>query len=310
MTALTMSGKSSPGDKSCQGCEAECECGIFAEHEVESRSESVFEFEQKPEIRVLKQFGFVHMHAVLHAVVGQGANIVPVCKPVHGHFSDLDKLSIAQLHRRCGMTDVLVVDPRSHQLPMHPHLPPALWLSEILQHMTEISRKTPERRVVWNFSENNLSFDHAKFMALWLQVPDTNLKLYALDLSFNCICVPDWASFAPLVGVLAKNVQYMHFGGNPLPALVEDPSLQTPDFERVSLGLAELPLAQNAWVDSWTTKARCFQQQAYGHLSHDTRYHAGTLAVAAICCTFYNLSPLMMLPDTCTGQMQINDTHV
>ena len=85
MTALTMSGKSSPGDKSCQGCEAEWECGIFApgqEHEVECRSESVFEFEQK-QIRVLKQFCFVHM-IMQHAVVGQGANIVPVCKPVHG----------------------------------------------------------------------------------------------------------------------------------------------------------------------------------------------------------------------------------
>lgn len=288
-----MSGKSSPGDKSCQGCEAACECGIFApgqEHEVESRSESVFEFEQKLEIRVLKQFCFVHM-IMQHAVVwARGQHCAGVQTRARTSFSDLDKLSIAQLHRRCGMTDVLVVDPRSHQLPMHPHLPPAFWLSEILQHMTEVSRKTPERRVVWNFSENNLSFDHAKFMALWLQVPDTNLRLYALDLSVNRICVPDWASFAPLVDVLAKNVQYMHFGGNPLPALVEDPVLQTPDFERVSLGLAELPLAQNAWVDSWTTKARCFQQQAYGQLSHDTRYHAGTLAVAAICCTFYNLS--------------------
>ena len=190
------------------------------------------------------------------------------------------------------MTDVLVVDPRSHQLPMHPHLPPAFWLSEILQRMTEISRKTPDRGVVRNFPEDKSSFDHAKFMALWLQVPDTDSKLHALDLSFNRISVLDWASFAPLVDVLSKNVQYMHFGGNPLPALVEDALLQTPGFKRVSLGLAELPLAQNTWVDSWTTNARCFQQQAYGQLSHDTRYHAGTLAVAvaAFCCSFYNVS--------------------
>lgn len=142
--------------------------------------------------------------------------------------------------------------------------------------MAKVSRKTPESRVVWNFSGNDLAFDHIKFMALWLQVPDTDLKLYALDLSSNRISVPDWACFVPLVDALSKNVQYMDFGGNLLPAITEDPLLQTPAFEKVSLGLAGHSLAQNAWVDSWTLRARCFQQQAYGLTSQDARYHAGT----------------------------------
>ena len=217
------------------------------------------------------------------------------------------------------MKEVIVVGPRSHQLPMHPHLPPTVWLPETLSLMAEVSRETPERRVVWNFSGNDLSFDHAKFVALWLQVPDTDLKLYALDLSFNRISVPDWASFVPLVNALSKNVQYMDFGGNLLPAIVEDPLLQTPVFEKVSLGLAGHPLAQNAWVHSWTLRARCFQQQAYGLASQDARYHAGMRALPAaascycrFCCTqSLSLSErLTMLPDICIGQMQINDTHV
>ena len=76
--------------------------------------------------------------------------------------------------------------------------------------------------------------------------------------------MPDWDCFVPLVEALLKNVQYMHFGGNPLPTIIEDPRLQTPGLEKVSLGLAETALAQNAWVDSWTIKARYFKQQAYG----------------------------------------------
>lgn len=136
--------------------------------------------------------------------------------------------------------------------------------------MAKASREIPGRRVVWNFSGNDLSFTHVKFMALWLQVPDTDMKLYALDLSFNRISAPDWASFVPLVDALSNNVEYMHFGGNPLPPIIQDPVLQTPEFEKVSLGLAG-PLAQNAWVDSWITKAKCFQEQAYGQSFHDTR---------------------------------------
>lgn len=147
-------------------------------------------------------------------------------------------------------------------------------MSGTLSMMAKVSRETPERRVVWNLSANDLSFDHVKFVALWLQVPDTNLQLYALDLSFNRISVPDWASFAPLVDALSANVQYMHFGGNPLPAIVEDPVLQRPVFHNVSLGLADHPYAQNAWVDSWTDRARRFRQQAYGQPLQGARYHA------------------------------------
>ena len=190
------------------------------------------------------------------------------------------------------MKDVLVVGPRSHQLPVHPHLPPTSWLTETLSLMTKFSRKTPERRVVWNFSGNDLSFEHVKFIALWLQVPDTDLKLYALDLSFNRISVPDWASFVPLVDALSKNVQYMDFRENLLLAIIEDSLLQTPVFEKVSLGIAGHPLAQNAWVDSWTLRARCFQQQVYGLTLQDASYHAGTRALAAAascCCRFCSI---------------------
>ena len=141
--------------------------------------------------------------------------------------------------------------------------------------MAKVSQEMPERRVVWNLSATDLSFDHVKFMALWLQVPDTKLKLYALDLSHNRISVPDWASFAPLVDALSSNVQYMHFGGNPLPAIIENPILQRPVFHNVSLGLADHAYTQNAWVDSWIDRARQFRQHAYGQALQGSRYHAG-----------------------------------
>ncbi|DBA67609.1 TPA: hypothetical protein ACH3X2_001349 [Trebouxia sp. C0005] len=162
------------------------------------------------------------------------------------------------------MKDLFVVGPKSHRLPVQPHLPPESWLGETLSLMAKVSRQLPEHRVVWNFSGSDLSFEHVKFMALWLQVPDTRLKLYALDLSFNRISVPDWASFVPLVDTLSRSVQYMFFEGNRLPAIIQDPLLQTAAFEKVSLGIAEHPLAQNAWADSWTIRARHFQQQVYG----------------------------------------------
>ena len=126
--------------------------------------------------------------------------------------------------------------------------------------MSEVTQKTPATRLVWNFSETTLSFDHVKFMALWLQVPDTNMlgPFFQLDQRARL------GLLGPACGSPVKNVQYMHFGGSPLPTIIEDPMLQTPGLEKVSLGLAETALAQNAWVDSWTTKARYFKQQAYG----------------------------------------------
>ena len=71
----------------------------------------------------------------------------------------------------------------------------------------------------------------------------------------------------------------MLFEKNRLPTIIQDPLLQTAAFEKVSLGIAEHPIAQNAWADSWTSRARHFQQQVYGQPFRD-RYYAANFAFA------------------------------
>lgn len=114
-----------------------------------------------------------------------------------------------------------------------------------------------------NLSYSNLSFEHAKYIAAWLQVPGRDLRLYALDFSFNRIEAPSWAAFVPLLEWLRPYVRHMDFAGNCLPTIFELDLLTRPVFQHVSLGLATEQLTLSAWVNRWIMQARHFWELAY-----------------------------------------------
>ena len=98
------------------------------------------------------------------------------------------------------MSDTGVLCPQSHNLqPVSLSLPPAKGLYDVLESLQEFTTNRPSASVICNLSCSNLSFEHAKYIAACLQVPGRNVRLYALDLSFNRIDAPSWAAFVPLL---------------------------------------------------------------------------------------------------------------
>jgi len=124
---------------------------------------------------------------------------------------------------------------------------------------------------VVNLSHSDLSLEHVKHLAAWLQVPGRNLRLFALDLSFNRIESPTWAAFVPVVTWLRPYVAHMDFGGNCLPAIIEIDLLKEPPLQCVSLSLALNQLSQVDWVNRWDKQAREFRALAYGCPLDDPR---------------------------------------
>lgn len=100
-------------------------------------------------------------------------------------------------------------------------LPPAKGLYHIPEPLQEFTTNRPSASVVCNLSYSNLSFEHPKYRAAWLQVPGRNLRLYVLGLSFNRIEAPSWAAFVPLLEWLRPYVCHMDFAGNHLPTIIE-----------------------------------------------------------------------------------------
>ena len=198
------------------------------------------------------------------------------------------------------MSNVEVFCPHScGQQPIALHLPPSKGLYDTLRSLENFKADKPFARIVCNFSFNNLSFEHAKHLAAWLQVPGRNLHLYALDLSFNRIVAPTWAAFVPLVSWLRPYVDYMDFGGNYLPALVEIDLLKEPIFQGVSLATAlqDAKLTPSSWVRQWDKQARDFRLLSYGCAPNDPRcgikskqslclYRAQLHLRTAVCCRY------------------------
>lgn len=120
------------------------------------------------------------------------------------------------------------------------------------------------RRLVCDFSNNNFTLEDLQALAQWLQQPSINVKIFALDLSFNRIQPPSWDAFLPLVQKLSLYAKHMDFGGNLLPPLREsEPSLKSLT-NKVSLSVTYHSQAGDPWVDSWTQKSRKFKELAYG----------------------------------------------
>lgn len=145
------------------------------------------------------------------------------------------------------------------------HPKPSEVLQTLLFALTQFVLEAQPARVVCDLANNNLTFDHILCIAEWLTQPGRNIQLYALDLCFNRIHVPDWKTFLPLVQKLSERVELMEFGGNYLPAVLEsDTVLQNPVFNRVSLTPPYRLLSGLEWQDSWTRKAHKFRLAAYG----------------------------------------------
>ena len=72
-------------------------------------------------------------------------------------------------------------------------------------------------RFVCDFSSNDLSLNDVNRFAAWLE--GSSLKIYALDLSFNCIFSESWESILQVAGRLGAHVDNLQLGGNYLPAL-------------------------------------------------------------------------------------------
>lgn len=139
-------------------------------------------------------------------------------------------------------------------------------LLEISDFYTKHVLVWPEasRRLVCDFSNNNFDLQHIEILAQWLQQPTTNVEIYALDLSFNCIQCPSWAEIVPLVKTLSKHVQHLDLAGNYLPPLLEsDKSLKLLP-SSVSLSVPNHSQCGHPWVGSWTERSQQFKQLAYG----------------------------------------------
>ena len=117
-------------------------------------------------------------------------------------------------------------------------------------------------RLVCDFSNNNFGLQHVEALAQWLQT--TDVKIYALDLSFNRIQCPSWGAFVPLVNSLLKHIQHLDFGGNYLPPILESDESLKLLHSSVSLSVPYHSQCDHPWVDTWTERSKQFKWLAYG----------------------------------------------
>ena len=138
-----------------------------------------------------------------------------------------------------------------------------LELTDFYEHHVQIFPPS-SRRLVCDLSHNNFTLPHLEHLTHWLEQPSRNIKVYALDLSFNRIQSTCWQDFLPLVKRLSEYVHYMDFGGNYLPPLLETDHTLSFSHCNVSLSVPYHSQCGNAWIDSWANKAREFREIAYG----------------------------------------------
>ena len=127
------------------------------------------------------------------------------------------------------------------------------------------------RRLVCDFSNNKFSLEHLEALVSWLQQPSNNIKIYALDLSFNRIQPASWEAFVPLIKKLNLYAQHMDFGGNYLPPLLESEQSLKSLPNTVSLSVTYHSQSGDPWVASWTQKSKQFKELAYG--SYQMRWY-------------------------------------
>lgn len=120
-----------------------------------------------------------------------------------------------------------------------------------------------ERYIVCDLSSNNMTLQHASYLASWLQ--EQKIHLYALDMSFNRIYSADWGPVVKLIQALWVSVELIELSGNYLPALLNTPELRVlQETQRVSLALPVCGDGTDSWVQGWTDVAKQFWLKAYG----------------------------------------------
>ena len=169
---------------------------------------------------------------------------------------------------RCNLPPVLeYLDPEQALRPT---------LSELSAYYRTHVQTLPakSRRLVCDFSDNNLNLQHLEVVVAWLQQPGQIVTIYALDLSFNRIQAASWDTFLPLVKQLGVHVQHVDFGGNYLPPLLESEQSLKSLPNNVSLAVTYHSNCGDPWMDSWTRRSRQFKELAYGptHMNWYERY--------------------------------------
>ena len=165
------------------------------------------------------------------------------------------------------MADVRVFSCRRKNLPpvLEPSEDALGALNDVLEDLVAFVDTYGPARVVWDLADNNLTFEHVQHIADKLSQPKGTFRLYALDLCFNRIYIPNWKTFLPLVKQLANCIEYLEIGGNYLPAIKEtDAELHDLVFEKVSLAAPSTVTTGNDWVDTWSRRAATFRFEAYG----------------------------------------------
>ncbi len=76
--------------------------------------------------------------------------------------------------------------------------------------------------IVCNFSRQQLTLEHVKYLAAWLEANDVHL--HSLDLSENSISCDSFEILLPVIQKLQLRVNWMAMGGNQLPDYDEPPA--------------------------------------------------------------------------------------
>ena len=92
-----------------------------------------------------------------------------------------------------------------------------LLVKQLCQESERIERQVGHgAELVCNLAHNNLTCEHLYFLTKLLL--ESDVHLFALDLSWNRIFVSTWHAFLPTVTQLLKIAKHVDFAGNYLPA--------------------------------------------------------------------------------------------
>ena len=143
----------------------------------------------------------------------------------------------------------------------------------LIELATECVTKSPHNLVV-DFSENNLTVAHIRYLADWLSQND-------IYLSLNRIYADEWEEILPSIQNLLSRVPRLHLGGNYLPPLYNIPALQDLQRKKVAFLSPKHSFSSNVWIEGWKTNARDFYRDASrcgkSCRSHGSLVHIPTL---------------------------------
>lgn len=160
----------------------------------------------------------------------------------------------------------------SHFPPYLQRQPPSESLGPVCERLKTFyaacNKATPGAvRVVCNFSCNYFKLEDALYLGDWLK--ENSIRLWALDLSSNCIDCSSATDLQHLVTILEPQVDWLQLGGNQLPSYTTSSS-ELSDIQsggRVSLALLldDFGAPSLTAESTWRHIAVHFDRNAYGY---------------------------------------------